>query len=369
MDAVLTFTETRTQRALQLLRGLYEVLPAQGPQLLPLGPGASASAPHGAVAPPTQRCTHSLLHPRPLEASPLQGFTHECAPCARCPRCPTDPVTWLHLRTGLPTSRVVNRGSRRWPRWCCPRRPGGGVPRAPPWGLSSADPILPTYPPLFLLAEQRINANHFQPLPSRYWPLVCDAAGVGTHGVGLSTCTPGRDPAQGMVHVAVVWILGTPSPSMGTWGSPRAMGGSTKTPGGLHMCSASRPHRRVRRTSRLHPRGRKLRSRPGHTGRERRGSSPGHLPKLGAGCQSGPPCVQLALPWSLETDHMTPTPFSLRGGSGHRCPGDHTETPAAEQGWGLDCFKRPRSGALSSLLISIATESSKKLNIVIQPNW
>lgn len=64
-----------------------------------------------------------------------------------------------------------------------------------------------------------------------------------------------------MVHVAVVWILGTwgtPSLSMGTWGSPRAMGGphmlfiQASPPGEKDITTASqrqkieappRPHR------------------------------------------------------------------------------------------------------------------------------
>lgn len=112
--------------------------------------------------------------------------------------------------------------------------------------------------------------------------------------MGLGTRIPGRcvgvrsiqGPGQGMVHLAGVWMPGMWGMSLlsvGTWGVMSYGKRPTKTSAGLPAHPSSRPHLQARMASQLHCRNRKLRSCPGHTGRERGGLPPGHHPKLGAG--------------------------------------------------------------------------------------
>ena len=102
----------------------------------------------GPLALPTQPCAHSLLHPHHLEGSSLHSFANKCAHLCLPPLPPHRPRTH-HCISGWGSSlsvwsKCLHGEGRWWPRWCCPGRPGGG---AWPWGLSSADPALPTYPP------------------------------------------------------------------------------------------------------------------------------------------------------------------------------------------------------------------------------
>lgn len=161
--------------------------------------------------------------------------------------------------------------------------------------------------------------------------------------MGLGTRIPGRcvgvrsiqGLGQGMVPLAGVWMpgmCGMSSLSMGTWGVMSYGRRPTKTSAGLPVHPSPRPHLQARMTSQPHCR--KLRSCPGHTGRDRCGLSPGHHPRLGAGWCSSTTCAA-GTACSVETDHRAHAPFSPTGGSGHQCPGDTRETTAAEwaRGW------------------------------------